>query len=194
MTKLTKILVMAFTTAAIAVLAVMQPAPASAQSSDKVYNWRFGIYFPSLSSLEGQHATEFVQAVRDRSDGRLLIKIFPGGMLGFSSFTHHRVVGDGLLEMGTTMSAAMIEAPEFEALSHVLLFTTREEAQQAFDMARPALERASLAKFNSKLLGALVPEFDHMFSKVPLATVADWKLFNPKYFEVAFKAWYEELG
>ena len=24
--------------------------------------------------------------------------------------------------------------------------------------------------------------------------VSDWMLFNPKYFEVAFKAWYEELG
>lgn len=26
------------------------------------------------------------------------------------------------------------------------------------------------------------------------AAASDWKLFNPKYFEVAFKAWYEELG
>ena len=26
------------------------------------------------------------------------------------------------------------------------------------------------------------------------ADVADWVLFNPKYFEVAFKAWYQELG
>jgi len=26
------------------------------------------------------------------------------------------------------------------------------------------------------------------------AAVSDWRLFNPKYFEVAFKAWYEELG
>jgi glyoxylase-like metal-dependent hydrolase (beta-lactamase superfamily II) len=26
------------------------------------------------------------------------------------------------------------------------------------------------------------------------APVADWVLFNPKYFEVAFQAWYEELG
>lgn len=26
------------------------------------------------------------------------------------------------------------------------------------------------------------------------AAVSDWKLFNPKYFEIAFKAWYEELG
>ena len=29
--------------------------------------------------------------------------------------------------------------------------------------------------------------------EMPEAT-ADWVLFNPKYFEVAFKAWYEELG
>ena len=26
------------------------------------------------------------------------------------------------------------------------------------------------------------------------AAVADWILFNPKYFEVAFKAWYQELS
>lgn len=194
MTKLMKMLVMAFATVAIAVLAVMQPVPALSQTSDKVYNWRFGIYFPSLSSLEGEHATKFVQAVRDRSNGRLLIKIFPGGMLGFSSFTHHRVVGDGLLEMGTTMSAAMIEAPEFEVLSQVLLFTTRDEAQKAFDMARPALEKASLAKFNSKLLGAIIPEFDHMFSKVPLATVADWKGRKFRTWHKQLACWFEEMG
>ena len=167
---------------------------ALAAAPDKVFHWRYGIYFPNLQTLEGQQALKFVKAVYDRSKGRLKIDVFPGGMLGFSSFTHHRVVADGLLDMGVTMSAAMIEAPEFETLSHVLLFRTREDAEKAWAIAEPALEKAALRKFNSIVLGALIPEFDHMFSKVPLKTAADWKGHKFRAWQKQLACWFKEMG
>jgi TRAP-type C4-dicarboxylate transport system substrate-binding protein len=172
-------------------LASIQPAGLAAEET---YKWRFGIYFPSIDSLEGQRATAFVKAVAKRSDNHLQIEVFPGGMLGYSSFTHHRVVGDGLLEMGTTMSAAMVEAPEWETLSHVLLFRTREDAQKAWRVALPDLEKAALRNFNSKVLGALIPEFDHMLSKVPLRSVNDWKGHKFRAWQKQLACWFDQMG
>ena len=37
----------------------------------KSFKWRFGIYFPSVESLEGKQAQAFVKAVAERSDNRL---------------------------------------------------------------------------------------------------------------------------
>jgi TRAP-type transport system periplasmic protein len=168
-------------------------APVSAEAQ-KVFRWRFGIYFPTMDSLEGRQATKFVKAVYERSSGRLLIDVFPGGMLGYSSFTHHRVVGDGLLEMGTTMSAAMVGVPEWETLSHVFLFKTRDDAKKAWSVALPVLEKTSLEKFNSKVLGAIIPEFDYVLSKVPLRTVGDWKGKKLRAWQKQLACWFTEMG
>jgi glyoxylase-like metal-dependent hydrolase (beta-lactamase superfamily II) len=45
-----------------------------------------------------------------------------------------------------------------------------------------------------KAHGAGIPLAEAAASYELPSTVADWVLFNPKYFEVAFKAWYQELG
>ncbi|MBP6769884.1 MAG: TRAP transporter substrate-binding protein DctP [Reyranella sp.] len=177
--------------AAIASLLMAAAQPASAEDT---FNWRFGIYFPSIGSLEGQHAQEFVKAVAERSDNRLQIEIFPGGMLGFSSFTHHRVVGDGLLEMGTTMSAAMIDAPEWETLSHALLFKNRDEANAAWEIARPELEAAAERDFHSKVLGVTMAEFDHMLSRSPLPTVESWKGHKFRAWQKQLACWFEQMS
>lgn len=179
----------------LAALAVMTfPKSAEAAESDQVFRWRYGIYFPSMNSMEGRLVTKFVKAVYERSKGRLLIDVYPGGMLGYSSFTHHRVVGDGLLEMGATMSAAMVEAPEWETLSHVLLFKTWEDSRKAWNVALPDLEKSALKKFNSKVLGAFIPEFDHMMSKVPLPTVDSWKGIKIRAWQKQLACWFKEMG
>lgn len=171
---------------------LMTAAPSFA--AEETFNWRFGIYFPSVESLEGQHAQEFAKAVAERSDNRLQIEIFPGGMLGFSSFTHHRVVGDGLLEMGTTMSAAMVDAPEWETLSHSLLFRSLEEAQTAWDIARPELEAAAERDFHSKVLGVTMADFDHMLSSSPLPTVESWQGRKFRAWQKQLACWFEQMG
>ena len=174
-----------------AALIAVAAAPADAADG---FKWRFGIYFPSMESLEGQSARAFVDAVAARSDNRLQIEIFPGGMLGFSSFTHHRVVGDGLLDMGTTMSAAMIDAPEFETLSHTLLFTSREDGQTAWDIALPDLQAAAERDFNSRVLGATMAEFDHMLSRAPLPTAASFQGQKFRAWQKQLACWFEEMG
>jgi TRAP-type C4-dicarboxylate transport system substrate-binding protein len=173
--------------------ALMAVTATSADAADS-FKWRFGIYFPSMESLEGQNAQAFADAVAQRSDNRLLIEIFPGGMLGFSSFTHHRVVGDGLLDMGTTMSAAMIDAPEFETLSHTLLFTSREDAQTAWEIALPDLEAAAERDFNSRILGATMAEFDHMLTRAPLPTAASWEGQKFRAWQKQLACWFQEMG
>lgn len=175
-------------------VAALVLSAAGTANAAETFKWRFGIYFPSVESLEGQRAQEFVKAVAERSDNRLQIEIFPGGMLGFSSFTHHRVVGDGLLEMGTTMSAAMVDAPEWETLSHALLFTSREQAETAWKTALPDLEAAARRDFNSRVLGAFMAEFDHMLSRTPLPTVESWKGHKFRAWQKQLACWMEQMG
>lgn len=115
-------------------------------------------------------------------------------MLGYSGFTHHRVVGDGLLEMGVTMSAACTESPVWEVFSHVLLYKTREDVEKAWDIAYPVLDKAALETFNAKLLGLYTPEFDHMFSKMPLPTVDAWKGQKFRAWQKYLAAWFEKMG
>ena len=175
-------------------LAALFLVAAQSASAEESFKWRFGIYFPSVESLEGKQAQAFVKAVAERSDNRLQIDIFPSGMLGFSSFTHHRVVGDGLLEMGTTMSAAMTESPEWETLSHTLLFTTQDEVETAWEIALPDLERAAERDFHVRLLGAFMAEPDHMLSKTALPTVESWKGHKYRAWQKQLACWFEQMG
>ena len=175
-------------------MAALLLVAAQSAYADDSFKWRFGIYFPSIDSLEGQQAQAFVKAVAERSDNRLQIDIFPGGMLGFSSFTHHRVVGDGLLEMGTTMSAAMIESPEWETLSHTMLFTTRDEVETAWKIALPDLATAAERDFHTRLLGAFMAEPDHMLSKTALPTVESWKGHKYRAWQKQLACWFEQMG
>ena len=176
--------------------AALAPALAQSQTQEtgKTFKWRFGIYFPSVGSLEGQKATAFASAVAAASNNRLQIQVYPGGMLGFSSFTHHRAVADGLLEMGTTMSAAMVEAPEWETLSHPLLFKTRDDVRKALDAAMPDLQATTSRRFGSRILGTMMPEFDHMLSKVPLKTADDWKGNKFRAWQKQLACWFEQMG
>lgn len=175
---------------------ILLPIFAQAQSSaaDQVFNWRFAIYFPTMDSVEAQKATAFVNAVAKESNNRLQIKIFPGGLLGFSSFTNHRAVADGVVEMGTTMSAAMVEAPEWETLSFPMLFKTRDHVKEALDVAAPDLHAATSRVYRSKVLGIMVPGFDHMMSKMPLRTVEDWKGKKFRSWQKQLACWFEQMG
>lgn len=173
---------------------LLAAGPARAQAGDKVFKWRFGIYFPSMGSLEGQRAAAFADAVAKASNNRLQIQVYPGGMLGFSSFTHHRAVADGLLEMGTTMSAAMVEAPEWETLSHPLLFKTRDDVSKALDAAMPDLQAVTSRRFGSRILGTMMPEFDHMLTKIPLKTADSWKGNKFRAWQKQLACWFEQMG
>lgn len=175
-------------------LAASAFAHSALAASEKPIKWRFGIYFPSIGSLEGQKATEFANAVAAASNNRLQIQVYPGGMLGFSSFTHHRAVADGLLEMGTTMSAAMVEAPEWETLSHPLLFKTRDDVRKALEAAMPELQATTLRRFDSRILGTMMPEFDHMLTKVPLKTADEWKGNKFRAWQKQLACWFEQMG
>ena len=115
--------------------------------------WRFAIYDPTLESILGRVWTGFAKAVAERTGGRLVIEVYPSGALGYSGFTHHQVVGEGLLEMGEGVTAGALNIGPFAVFAHMMLFEDEVQAGAAWDASRDLLEQAA-ARINAKPVAA----------------------------------------
>ena len=71
---------------------------ASATSS-KVYNWDFFIFVGPTHSIYVDHFLPFVNTVKDRTGGRLIITLRPPGELPYKATDALRVVGDGSIQL-----------------------------------------------------------------------------------------------
>lgn len=129
-------------------------ATGKAPAAGKAERWRFAIYDPTLESILGRVWTAFAKSVGERTGGRLTIEVHPAGALGYSGFTHHQVVGDGLIEMGETIVAGALEIKPFSVFAHMMLFENEVQAGQAWDAAKDLLEKAG-ARINARPVAAL---------------------------------------
>jgi TRAP-type C4-dicarboxylate transport system substrate-binding protein len=125
-----------------------------ATASEKPERWRFAIYDPTLESILGQIWVNFGKTVTERTGGRLTIEVYPAGALGYSGFTHHQVVGDGLLEMGETIVAGALEIRPFSVFAHMMLFEDEIQAGRAWDASKDLLEKAA-ARINVRPVAAM---------------------------------------
>jgi TRAP-type C4-dicarboxylate transport system substrate-binding protein len=168
--------------------------PAAAPEPAKTFHWRFAIYDPSLSTVAGLGHVKMAKAIFERSGGRLQIDVSPAGVLGYSGFVHHRVTGQGLLEMGETVSAAVIEVPAFGAFSHVWLFKNAEDALKGWNAVKPELDKAA-ATFNTKVLAAVFrpPDMLHT-TKRPFPTLESFKGAKIRSWHPLLSDWLKEVG
>jgi TRAP-type C4-dicarboxylate transport system substrate-binding protein len=134
------------------------------------------------------------KAISERSGDRLHIDVSPSGVLGYSGFTHHRVTGEGLLEMGETVSAAAIEVPAFGAFSHVWLFKNAEDAMKGWNAVKPELDQAA-GKFNTKVLAAMFRPLDVLHTtKRPFPTLESFKGAKIRSWHPLLSDWLKEAG
>ncbi len=133
-------------------------------------------------------------AIFERSGGRLLIDVYPVTALGYSGFTHHRVAGEGLIEMGEAISAAAREVGVFGVFSHVLLFENAEDSIIGWDIAKPLLDKGA-ASFNTKLLAAVMRPLDVIHStKKPFPTLDSMKGIKIRAWNDLIASWLTEIG
>jgi TRAP-type C4-dicarboxylate transport system substrate-binding protein len=124
-----------------------------AEASDRPQRWRFAIYDPTLESILGQVWVKFAKSVGERTRGRLVIDVHPSGALGYSGFTHHQVVGEGLIEMGEGVTAGALNIGPFAVFAHMMLFENEVQAGEAWDASKDLLAKAA-ASINAKPVAA----------------------------------------
>jgi TRAP-type C4-dicarboxylate transport system substrate-binding protein len=126
----------------------------TALAQERPQRWRFAIYDPTLESILGRIWTGFAKSVAERTGGRLTIEVYPAGALGYSGFTHHQVVGDGLIEMGEAINAGALDIKPFAVFAHMMLFEDEVQAGKAWDASKDLLEQAA-ARINAKPVAAM---------------------------------------
>lgn len=178
--------------ASIVAVGCAAPAP----EPEKTFRWRFAMYNPAFESAHGRAYQLFAKDVFETTNGRLLIDIYPAGTLGYSGFTHHQVVGDGLLEIGDTTAAAVKEQPYFEIFGQVMLFLSMEDGMKAWWAAMDAgLQDKAAARFNTKVLIATCKPNDILHSTTgPFPTVDSLKGAKIRAWSALISMWLDEIG
>ncbi|MBI4284543.1 MAG: TRAP transporter substrate-binding protein DctP [Chloroflexi bacterium] len=170
------------------------PSPAPSPTPLQAFRWRFAAYDPNLTSIQSRNHVEMVRAIFERSGGRLLIDVYPSGTLGYSGFTHHRVAGQGLLEIGETMSSAPTEAPVFGVFSQLMLFKDVPAAIKAWNAVKADLDKAA-ATFGSKILATTIRPLDVFHStKKAFPTLDSFKGAKIRAWNDIISAWLTEVG
>jgi len=135
----------------------------------------------------------FAKNVFENSSGRLLIDIYLAGTLGYTGFEHHRVAGQGFLEIGETTTAAVTEEPVFGVFSQVSLYQSMSDIAKAWDFVIDDLDKAA-ARFNTKILFGVCKGYDQWNSTVPLPTVDSFKGVKIRAWNPILAAWIEAMG
>jgi TRAP-type C4-dicarboxylate transport system substrate-binding protein len=166
-------------------------APATVNAKD--YRARFQAYAASATAINSLNHQEFCQDVTKRTNNQLKIDFYVAGTLGYSGFEHHRVVGDGLLEIGETTAAAITEEPLFGILSQPMLFNDITDAKKAWELIKNDLNE-SAKNFNAKILMATTRSPDMWNTTKPLPTVESFKGTKLRAWNPILSDWVEAMG
>jgi TRAP-type C4-dicarboxylate transport system substrate-binding protein len=164
-----------------------------ALTSAKDYRWRFQAYAASTTAINSLNHQEFTKNVAKRTNNQLKIDFYVAGTLGYSGFEHHRVTGDGLLEIGETTAAAITEEPLFGIFSQPMLYKNLGDAMKAWDLVKEDLNKAA-AKFNTKILMATTRSPDMWNSNKPLPTVESFKGTKLRAWNPVLSDWVAAMG
>lgn len=122
-----------------------------------------------------QSAVKFKEMVEAKSNGRVVVEIFPAGQLGSA-----REMFEGL-QLGTQEMALLPTArisgfaPELQLLDLPFLFPDRETAYKIFDGEIGDMLLATLERSGVKGVAIYEDGFKHFTSNKPLATLEDFK-------------------
>jgi TRAP-type C4-dicarboxylate transport system substrate-binding protein len=171
------------------------PACQATPEEGKAFRWRLQFVDPSLDSDSGRMLQGLGKSVFERTGGKLLIDVYPGGALGYSTWTHHRVVRDGLVEIGETYTGAIQDDyPEFGVFSQLFLFTSQEQAIKGWEAVESEMAAAH-EKFNCKMLASYVYPLDCLDSTDnPFPTLESFKGRKVRAWNSIIAEWLEEIG
>jgi TRAP-type C4-dicarboxylate transport system substrate-binding protein len=151
--------------------AALVPAPAGAQAKPVVWN------LPHVAAPSYYHTlnyTAFANKVKEKSQGRMEIRVHPASSL----YPSHELIPalvDGRAEIGPVVSGYLTDILlEIGPLDLPFMTGSLEEHRKAANALRPFFTEM-LAKRGLKLLAINAWPTQQLFSLTPIKTVADWK-------------------
>lgn len=118
---------------------------------------------------------KFAERVKERTGGRLVIKVYPGGSLGYPAAQTARVVRDGFVEMGDGTYAILGGDFPLAGINNLpFLATTYEQARKVDLATRAILSEEWKNKFNAYVVWSFTWPTQQLFANFQAPTVKDW--------------------
>jgi len=136
--------------------------------------WKFDTFEP-LQHPHTQMFIKFAEAVKQRTDGRLEIKVLAGGASGYRGPETLRILKQGLLEMGDMTYGAVFDYPVAFVNALPFLGTTYEEARAIEKISQEILAADLKKKFNVRRAFSFPFPAQQLFSAFPAPKLSDWR-------------------
>ncbi|MCP5368335.1 MAG: TRAP transporter substrate-binding protein [Hyphomicrobiales bacterium] len=152
-----------------ALLAASQPAAAQ-----DTYKLRLGTFLPPVSALVKKTLTPWAETLRQETNGRLDIQIYPGGALGKNPAAQLKLVKDGIIDITFVVpSYTPGEFPDNEVIELPLTSSNAVEASMAL---HGLYERGLLRGYDDvKVLALLATPVYNLHLRQPYTGVASLK-------------------
>jgi len=149
-------------------------AATSAAAQQKPIEWRMQTAFSATSPAE-KYLERFRDEIGKRSNGRLVIKLFPNFGLGYKMADPLNAVRDGLMEAGhDNLNAYTGVVPLFALGNLPFLYDDDNEHLKGLGAARSFYEKEFL-KHNAKMLWLSAFPLTYIFSRKPVLKAEDFK-------------------
>ncbi len=118
----------------------------------------------------------FAKKVKERTGGKLIIKVYVGGALGYKGPELLKVVRDGLVQVSDMVFSIVAgDEPVFSVTTLPFLVRGFKEARLLMDIGRPYFEEITQKKWNQKILYTAPWPPAGLWTKKPVRCVADMK-------------------
>ncbi|PPD15671.1 MAG: C4-dicarboxylate ABC transporter substrate-binding protein [Methylobacterium sp.] len=152
-----------------AAAALVVSAPAIAQTK-----WDMHVSWPP-NNFHTRNALAFAEAVKQRTQGRVEITVHSGGALGLKGPEVLRAVRDGIVPIAESfLSQQAGDVPFLSIETMPFLVRSPEELSTLYRISQPRMETV-LASYNQKLLYLAPWPSQMIFTRNPVATIADFK-------------------
>jgi len=148
----------------------------------------------SATSIVGLADKFFIEAVKKKTNGEVIITAQFGGALGFKSKDHFDAVGDGAVPLAGTYTGVFTGIDPVFALSAMPFLTpTVKDASAMFEAARPFYDKV-FAKYNQKLLYASPYPPTGIWARKAVKTKADLKGLKIRTYDAAGVTTLKQVG
>ncbi len=150
-------------------LLLLGTAPAFAKT-----NWDMPLPWPP-GNVHTQNAQIFVDEIAKVTDGEVIIKLHPGGALGYKGPEMLSVIRDGLAPIGEMLTSQLVGEEMFFGIEAIAYLAPGLDALATLQkFSRPVFDRLA-KKHNQKILYHAPWPGQQVFTKKPIRTVEDLK-------------------
>src|SRR3546814_4895771 len=122
-----------------------------ASSASAQVKWDLPMAWPA-NNFHTKNAIAFAEAVKERTEGRVVITVHPGGSLGLKGPETLRAVRDGIVPIAEMfLSQQSGDMPFLSIETMPFLVRSPEELQTLYRITMPRMEKM-LASYNQKLI------------------------------------------